>query len=316
MMGHVIARGWEAMTDTLFARRLRDFRGSSGAHGRLTQEQLAEMLGVSVDAIGKYERSLSYIRGDLEHRLSEQLGWSREEVLACREDWESRARQSGSRYRVMDNAAPDAIFGGSLETAISANLALATRLLGDLPDQLEVNRDVFAGSMAAFPENWTSVLSGGEMVASWSLIFLLPEDVALFRRGALDETTLTSDRLRRAILPGRFFGYCPGLLVAPGHEAVSHLLLQSFVGFLEDTARRGVILDGIGTISVSEGGAQVCRDLGMVRLCDHVLSPSYGCWELPGAGIPASIFGRRSRLVRRAYSEAFGPPASRASSRA
>ena len=304
------------MTETLFARRLRDFRSSAGEHGRLTQEQLAGMLGVSVDAIGKYERSLSYIRGDLEHRLSERLGWSREDVLACREDWEGRARQAGRRYRVMDNAAPDAIFGGSLEAAVAAHLAMATRVFGDLPAELEVNLEVFAGSMIAFPGNWMSVLEGENIAASWTVFFLLPQDVELFRLGALEERTLTADRLRQAILPGRYYGYCPGLFVAPGEEAVSHLLLQTFVDFLERMAQRGVVLDGIGTISVSAAGAQLCRDLGMTRFCDHALGELYGCWELPGAAIPVSIFGRRSRLLRRAYSEAFGPPASRASSRA
>lgn len=306
MMSAVIAHGWEAMTSTLFARRLRDFRSTRGAHGRLTQEQLAELLGVSVDAVSKYERSLSYIRGDLEHRLSERLGWSREDVIACREDWESRGAGPQSRYRVMDNARPDPIFNGSLEAAISANLALATRLFRDLPEGLEVNLDVFEESMAAFPENWCLVLSGEEVTASWSLIFLLPQDVALFRGGRLDETGLTSDRLRRAILPGRYYGYCPGLVVAPGHEAASHLLFQSFVEFLEGLARRDVILAGIGTISVSDAGAQICRELGFERLCDHVLGAKFGCWELPGAAISGSIFGRRSKLVRTAYSDAFG----------
>ena len=56
---------------SLFARKLRAYRTSAGAHGRLTQEALAERLGVSVEAVGKYERSLSYIRGDLEPRLAD-----------------------------------------------------------------------------------------------------------------------------------------------------------------------------------------------------------------------------------------------------
>ena len=304
------------MTDTLFARRLRAFRGSAGGHGRLTQEQLAERLGVSVDAIGKYERSLSYIRGDLEHRLSEKLGWSREDVLACREDWEGRARQNGSRYRVMDNAAPDAIFGGSLEAAVAAAFDFVTGRLEVLPVELDAERDTFTDSHMNFPENWVMILTGDAIAGMWTLPFLLDEDVERFRRGALLEATLTTGRLRRPLLPGRYYGYCPGLYVAPGQEAVSHLLLQSFVDFLEGMAQRGVVLDGIGTISVSAAGAQLCRDLGMTRFCDHALGERYGCWELPGAAIPGSIFGRRSRLLRRVYSEAFGPPASRASSRA
>ena len=50
---------------SLLAQKLRDHRARQGRHGRMTQEELAEALGVSVDAIGKYERSRSYLRGDL-----------------------------------------------------------------------------------------------------------------------------------------------------------------------------------------------------------------------------------------------------------
>ena len=83
------------MPTSPFARHLRAWREATGQHGRMTQEGLADLLGVSVDAIGKYERSVSFIRGDLEHRLVERLGWSRDEVLACREDW--LALQQGNK---------------------------------------------------------------------------------------------------------------------------------------------------------------------------------------------------------------------------
>ena len=87
---------------SLFARKLRAHRAGHGRHGRMTQEALAELLDVSVDAVSKYERSLSYIRGDLEHRLTERLGWGMEDVLACREDWEAgRSRPSGPSHRLL-----------------------------------------------------------------------------------------------------------------------------------------------------------------------------------------------------------------------
>lgn len=58
---------------SLFAQKLRSHRIGSGRHGRMTQEELAMILNVSVDAISKYERSLSYIRGDLEYQLQVSL---------------------------------------------------------------------------------------------------------------------------------------------------------------------------------------------------------------------------------------------------
>ena len=73
----------------------------------------------------------------------------------------------------------------------------------------------------------------------------------------------------------------------------------------EDLARRDVLLHGIGTVSVSRGGDQVCRDLGMEYLGAHQLDKSYGIWDLPGAAVSSSIFGRRSPLVARAYREEF-----------
>lgn len=104
---------------SLFARKLRNWRARNGEHGRVTQEALAETLDVSVDAIGKYERSVSFIRGDLEHRLSERLGWSRDEILACREDWEARhIGKAKTGYQVLDDAVVDEMFSGSWHEAI------------------------------------------------------------------------------------------------------------------------------------------------------------------------------------------------------
>lgn len=291
-----------------FARKLREYRASNGRHGRMTQEELATLLGVSIDAIGKYERSVSFIRGDLEHRLSERLDWTREEILACRGEWESRSLQPNqARYRLLDNAMVDEIFDGSWRNASLASIAMAEAELSSLPDEMAPNVDVFSPIYESFREHWGAIMADGEMVAKWTLPFLLPEDEALFRAGRLIEADLSVDTLRRPILPGSYFGYCPALIVRPGHEAAASLLLTSFVDFLESLANRDVYLHGLGTISVTLSGAQICKDLGMVRLGSHCLDDSFGVWELPGSAIPKSVFGRRSALLRRAYSEIHKP---------
>ncbi|MXQ09334.1 hypothetical protein GQ651_15925 [Alphaproteobacteria bacterium GH1-50] len=293
------------MTPTsLFARELRAWRTRNGRFGRLTQESLADLLGVSAEAVSKYERSLSFIRGDLEPRLVERLGWSRDTVLACREDWEGRAASEGAggrAYRLLDDQSVSEVFGSWHEAAV-ASLRFAEAAFPDLPEGFAPCHPTWTDFYETFTGNWDAVLSGDEMVAKWSLPFLLPEDEQAFREGRLLETDMTADRVRRAVLPGTYFGYCPALIVAPGHEAASAPLLASFIRFLEDHARRDILLHGIGTISVSAGGAQICRDLGMTKLGTHVTDGSYGIWELPGSAIPASIFGRKSPLLARAYS--------------
>ena len=288
---------------SLFARKLRAWRTREGDFGRVTQEGLAERLGVSVEAVSKYERSLSYIRGDLEPRLSERLGWSRETVLACREDWEVRsASENGTKraYRLLDEQSVTEVFGSWHEAAV-ASLRFAEAAFPDLPESFAPCHPTWTDFYETFTGNWGAVLSGDEIVAKWSLPFLLPEDEQAFREGRLLETDMTADRVRRAVLPGTYFGYCPALIVAPGHEAASAPLLASFIRFLEDLARRDILLHGIGTISVSVGGAQICRDLGMTKLGTHVTDDSYGIWELPGSAIPDSIFGRKSPFLARAY---------------
>jgi biotin operon repressor len=115
----------------------------------MTQEALAEMLGVSVDAIGKYERSVSFIRGDLEPRLSDALGWSREDILACREDWEIRQHaRHGRGYRLLDQSVLDEAFGGSLEAAIVSGLDMADAVVrgvarGFCPFEGDICSDVY-----------------------------------------------------------------------------------------------------------------------------------------------------------------------------
>lgn len=291
---------------SLFAEKLRTYRAASGRHGRMTQEQLAEALGVSVDAIGKYERSVSFIRGDLEHRLAECLGWSRDDILACREDWSLRSRgASAPQYRLLDQTLVDELFDGSWHAAARASVDLANGVFTDLPGELAANSDVFTPIYQAHPDHWRAVVHHGRMVAKWAMLFLLPEDEALFREGRLLESELSVDRLRQPLLPGTYFGYCPALIVARGHEAASALLLSSFVAFLENHARRDILFHGIGTVSCSVGGAQICRDLGMTRLGAHAVDPNYGVWILDGQGIAVSIFARRSALVARSYRRAF-----------
>lgn len=291
---------------SLFAEKLRAWRGSEGQHGRMTQEALAELLDVSVDAIGKYERSVSFIRGDLEHRLVERLGWSREDVLACREDWAERQqgpRQGG--YSILGQDSLDRLFGGSLRKAIQAGLAVADAEFGELPADFAPDPDRFVPLYEATIGQWAIALKDDQIVAKWMLPFLLPEDEARFRDRTFVEDTLTVDRLRRPIFPGHYFGYCPALVVRSGHEAVAPLLVSSFVASLEGLARRGVVLNAIGTVSVSPGGAQLSRDLGMTHLGQHAQFPEFDVWVLEGDQIAKSIFGRKSAALRRHYSAAF-----------
>ena len=295
-----------AETASLFARRLRAWRTGAGLHGRMTQEELAERLGVSVDAIGKYERSQSFIRGDLEHRLEDALGWSREDILACRDDWESRrGAAEHTAYRLLDDDVVQSLYGGSWRRASHESIVLAIEEFGALPEELAANDRVFLPIYETYRDHWAVVMHGDRMVAKWALPFLNAEDEALFRAGRLLEADLSLERIRRPILPGTYFGYCPAVVVRPGHESASMLLLSSFVDFLEALADRDILLHGMGTITVSSGGTQICQDLGMTRLGAHCLDPSYGLWELPGAAIAGSIFGRRSPKLRRRYGEAF-----------
>jgi transcriptional regulator with XRE-family HTH domain len=293
---------------SLFATTLRAWRASNGAHGRMTQEELAELLDVSVDAIGKYERSASFIRGDLEHRLAERLGWSREEILACREDWETRQRRAGKGpYRLLDEAAVHDVFSGSWSAAARASIDLASGELGALPREFEVNEDILLPIYETFHDHWAGVMHGDEMVAKWVLSVLTPEDETLFRTRRFTEGNLSAEQFYRPILPGTYFGYCPSLIIRPGHEAASMLLLSSFVAFLEALATREILFHGIGSVTVSPGGAHICRDLGMTHLGPHESIPGCHFWDLPGAAIPGSIFARRSNLLRQRYEEAFAP---------
>lgn len=292
---------------SLFAEKLRSYRASAGRHGRMTQEALAQRLGVSVDAIGKYERSLSFMRGDLEHRLAERLGWSRTEIVACRQDWERRTpihRKSG--YQLLDRAALDRHFGGSWTAAAEASLDLAAQAFRSLPPEFEPGGNAFLNFYSTQVENWAGVLHDGKVIAKWSLPLLYPEDEAAFRAGRLVESDFTIESFRRPLLPGNYFGYCPALIIRRGHEAATPLLLKSFVTFLEDLVDREIFLHGIGTYSVSPMGQQVCRDLGMDNRGTHRDHSDFGIWEMAGHAIPGSIFGRRSALVRQAYRDRFG----------
>ena len=291
---------------SLFAQKLRQWRAQNGKAGRMTQDELASILDVSVDAIGKYERSLSYIRGDFEPRLAERLGWSRDEIIACREDWTARqGSAAGPRYRLLDQSVVDEVYGGSWSEVAMASLRLAQEQFHDLPASLAPNVDVFQPFYTHFRDLWSAVFAGDEMVAKWGMTVLLPEDEDRFRAGLFEESDLSVDRVRSTMLPGTYYGYCPVLIVKPGEENAASLLLSSFVGFLEKLADRGALFHGIGTVSVSPAGAQVCRDFGMDRIGVHCADPSFELWNMSGETISRSIFARKSPRVAEAYRARF-----------
>ena len=289
---------------SLFAQKLRETRAALGVNGRMTQEQLAERLGVSVDAVSKYERSLSYIRGDLEHSLSEQLGWSREEILACRTDWERRAVEANP-YRLLDKEVIDEVYGGSLETAIKAKIAFSAKHFDACPEEFAADFNRYVPMYSTFPENWETVMQGREIAAIWSLAFLMPEDEKDFMDCRFLETQISVERVQQPILPGTYFGYCPGLVVKPGSEAASLLLIASFIRYLERLARRDILFHGIGSVTVSRGGAQLSKQLGMEFLGRHKDYPEYENWVLSGWGIANSIFAHKSPFLQSAYQNAF-----------
>lgn len=294
---------------SLFAQKLKSWRTSHGTHGRVTQEGLAELLGVSVDAVGKYERSVSFIRGDLEHRLADRLGWARSEIIACREDWELRAQRTDrASYRVVNQDVVDEHFAGTWDAVVDAMNTMADDVFSRMPNICPVDQDLFDKIYKAFPNQWRAIECDGQIVAKWVMLTLFEEDEALFDAGQFDEEKLTLDHICQPILPGTYFGYSPALVVRAGHEAASTLLISSFTDHLEELAARDVLYHGIAAIAVSRGGERICKGLGM-----DALGPYHACgtcgacsaWRLSGAGIARSIFARRSALVRASYQAAF-----------
>lgn len=291
---------------SLFARKLRAHRARSGTHGRMTQEDLAAMLDVSVDAVSKYERSLSFIRGDLEHRLVERLGWRQDEVVACREDWEAgRATPSLPSYRVLREREIVHEFGGSVAAVMTAIAGMESGEPANLPAGFSAGDPAWVAIAEAGALIGAFVMHGADLVSNVALIFPGPEKEKRFRDRLLEEGELSPDYLKRPILPGRYFSYCPAVYIARGHEAAARPLLSGFVGLLEELAEREILIRDIGAISVSPVGRQLCSELGLRWLGQHQQHDDFGMWVLPGRAIADSLVGRRSAKLRRAYGEAF-----------
>ena len=287
---------------SLFARKLRAHRARQGDHGRMTQEELAEALGVSVDAIGKYERSLSFIRGDLEHRLVECLGWSREDVLACRQDWEAGRKVAGRPgYRLLYERDILQEFGGSARDVNRAVAAMECGGVGELPDGFSASDAVWGEILNEGALTGVYVMHGSDLVGHVALVFPDSDLEQRFHDRSLEEGALSPDYLKRPILPGTYFAYCPAVYVARGHEAAARPLLSGFVKVLEELADREIFVREIGAIACNPLGRQLCEELDLTWLGKHRHHPSFGMWILPGERIATSIMGRKSPKLRQAY---------------
>ncbi|NOD65733.1 MULTISPECIES: helix-turn-helix domain-containing protein [unclassified Ruegeria] len=293
---------------SLFAQKLRSHRIGSGRHGRMTQEELAMILNVSVDAISKYERSLSYIRGDLEYQLQEKLGWSLEDVVACRADWEAgRPQHSGSAYRLLNNQEVLNEFGGSSSAVTEAVACMEVDHGDGLPSGFSaadtIWRDIQKSGLLSGPY----VMLGSKIVGHVGLIFPKSDPEKRFFELLFDEAELTPDHLKRPLLPGDYFAYCPAIYVARGHENATRLLLSGFVSELEELLEREIFIREIGAISVNSLGTQLCEDLGLKFLGAHQRYTGFGVWTLHCSDIANSIVGRRSAKLRDAYLNTLPP---------
>ena len=289
---------------SLFAEKLRNYRASNGTHGRITQEELAHLLDISVDAISKYERSLSFVRGDLEHRLLEKLGWSRDEVLACREDWECRARASRSEYRVFREYDVASELG-SIEDADIAVQRLERAGAHTFPDGFSACDPIWQDILRDGSMTGVYVTHEGELVAHISLVFLNEILEAQFLERRLIESEFSLGSLKRPVLPGDYFGYCAGVYIARGHQKAALPLLSGFIGILEDLAEREVFLRDLAAIAASPIGHQLCRDLSFHFIGSHTDCAGLEFWRFAGDKMPTSLFARRSHKLRGAYSDHF-----------
>ncbi len=291
---------------SLFARKLRAYRTQAGAHGRLTQEALADRLGVSCEAVGKYERSLSYIRGDLEHRLVDRLGWNRTEVEACRQDWDSFRVNPAQTYRALSQEEVTEVFGNWTQAAHAVTQLVDEELRSSFSEGFNTDDSIWVPIIAAYPSHGGFITKGETLVGHWGMQFLADTDRDSLRARTFVESHLTTDCLRRPILPGHYYGYCPVVVIARGHEGAAPCLLSSFVSFLEGLAEREVFVDGIGAAAISAEGRQFCQDVGMTRIGAHRTVPGVELWELPGSGVARSFFARKSPRLRSAYAAEFG----------
>lgn len=290
---------------SLFSQKLKEYRVKNGRNGRMTQEELAEELNVSVDAIGKYERSLSFIRGDLEYRLTEVLGWSREDVIACRRDWEaSQSAPEKQSYRLVLNRDILSEFQNDPVLVSEAIAALEIGDENDVPVGFAADHPVWCDLQRAGCVFGSYVMLGSRLVGHAGLMFpgLQIERAFLDRR--LDESELKPELFKRPILPGQYFAYCPEISLATGHEHAARLLLSGYVKLLEDFAEQEVIVRTIGALSINAMGRQLCEDLGLHYLGSHRTYSDFGVWTMSAKKIAASVLGRRSPRLCKAYSAA------------
>jgi len=286
---------------SLFAHKLKAHRARAGQHGRMTQEELADLLGVSVDAISKYERSLSYIRGDFEHRLTEALGWSHDEVIACREDWETVRKQSRETYRLFREHDVIDEIDGTVSGVNAAILKLEESEGVDFPEGYSANDPIWDDILGGGTLAGAYVMHGKTLVGHTALLFPNEDLESQFHSGDLEESVFSRETLKRPILPGEYFAYCPAVYLARFHEAAARPLLTGFVSILEDLVDRDILLRGIGAIAITPTGRQLCKDLGLDHLGPHKVHPKFSFWYLPGKRIAQSLPGRRSAKICRAY---------------
>jgi len=155
---------------------------------------------------------------------------------------------------------------------LDALISLDHETIEGMTDIDEGRTEQWAPVFMDHPETWRLITDGpGSIAGYWHFVPLFEEEFARAKDGLLNDSEVTTDKVRLFELPGEYDMYVTIFCLKPRFRrplAVTKLF-DSFLDMLTLLARQGVFFREICANAYSANGVKLCRHFGMAPHKDH-----------------------------------------------
>lgn len=177
-----------------------------------------------------------------------------------------------SRLRVVDNEETER-WGWKMPRVLEEMGKLDNECILGLAPSEEGTIEQWLPIRVQHPDSWRLIADdSGNVEGYWSYVALFDEDFELAKKGELQESLITIDRVPEFELPGRYHLYFVMMALRPKyrHTEAIHMLYHSFFSVMEKLAESDVYFDDVLTNAYTPNGVSVCKSFGMRPIGNHV----------------------------------------------
>lgn len=276
----------------------------------INQTRLARDLNVSNNTVSRWVKDVHLPDKESLWSVASYFGWDEPKLSGLIEDWYENGH-GGKNYRIAGHEFVSSKYGGNYEAFLTDIIALDEAVIAGISQEHEGTPSQWAPIFFHSPYTWRLIISGDEIVGYWQFVCLKDEYYAGVLEGSIVDSEITIDMIDFPVVEGSYKGYIPVIAVrAQDRGATTLSLLTETLGkTLADFAKNEILFEDFCATAFSFEGRRLCEIIGMKyqkrhpRAADGELADIF---QIQGAEIARSFFGKKYPVIRRMYQTKFG----------